>query len=784
MPSLTSELFVRLIDGVTRPAAAVSRAITGIGRAQANVNNMPLGQRMAEAAERNRQQLDAARGSMVDAAAAGYALARALSAPIGSAMEFETQLEDIGQKANIPQERLGALGKQIRTIGQDTNQAASDIANAVDTLVGMGASEEVALAAASPIGMAATAYRAASEDLASASYAAVENLKVPADQIGSALDAMAEAGKQGAFELRDMAQYFPSLGAAYQGLGQSGVDAVADLAAALQVVRKGTGDSSTAATNLGNVLQKIYAPGTVKKFKAAGVDIFDAMAKAAERGLTPIEAIAELTEKTLKGDLSKMGTLFEDAQVQSGMRALIQNMEEYRRIREEAMKAQGVVAADFERRMNTAAMASSRWRALTENLSVAIGSALLPALNDTVAAVSPVILQMTKFAEANPELTRNIIAATSALIGFRVAAIGVRWAALFMRGGILSVVGPIVRTGEAAKRAATSAIALQTALARGAAYSSWAKAGTAFKAIAMAAPGMSAFGAAIGTVAGALSAPVILGIAAVAGAGMAIYKYWDRISAVFTGVGRALAEQFSPAIEAVKPYLEWLSPIGEKIAAGWDLAKQALSAFGEWIGSFFTREVLTDEQAAQWEMAGYDAANRMVEAVKSAIGKLVDWFTGLPGMILDAIGSIDLGSLIKWPSPPAWLSRLWGGGTVEVPAPADPEKRATGGPVKRGRNYVVGDGGEPEFFTPGADGFITPFSKVEPFGSDGGGRGGRSAGGSGAARAPIHFAPQWNQNAPIYGVDDLERRFEEFSARQRDAFESLMAGSFSDTGDA
>ncbi|WP_223641524.1 phage tail tape measure protein, partial [Rhodobacter sp. TJ_12] len=217
-------------------------------------------------------------------------------------------------------------------------------------LAGRGANLDVAMAAAEPINRAATAYRASAEDLAAASWAAVDNLKVPANQIATALDMMAQAGKEGAFELKDMATYFPSLGAAYQGLGQSGTGAVADLAAALQVVRKGTGDASTAATNLANVLQKIYAPGTVKKFAEQGVDIFAEMEAAAKRGLTPIEAIAELTNRTLNGDLSKLGNLFEDAQVQAGMRSLIQNMDEYRRIRQEATQASGVVDKDFERR--------------------------------------------------------------------------------------------------------------------------------------------------------------------------------------------------------------------------------------------------------------------------------------------------------------------------------------------------------------------------------------------------------------------------------------------------
>lgn len=100
----------------------------------------------------------------------------------------------------------------------------------------------------SPIGRAATAYRAEIEDLAKAGYAAFDNLKVKAEDFGRALDVMAQAGKEGAFELKDMAQHFPSLTAAAQALKMGGLDGVAKLAAMLQIARKGAADGSEDAT--------------------------------------------------------------------------------------------------------------------------------------------------------------------------------------------------------------------------------------------------------------------------------------------------------------------------------------------------------------------------------------------------------------------------------------------------------------------------------------------------------------------------------------------------------
>ncbi|MEY4952837.1 MAG: hypothetical protein RL299_1261, partial [Pseudomonadota bacterium] len=421
--SVTSQLIMELLDRVTGPARKVASSVRGVNRAVkdgAGVN-VSMADRIASAQLRTQMSLDRARMGVVDTIGAYYLLRDAIAAPIRAAASFETSLEDIGQKAGIPVEKLGALGERIKQTARDTNQATSAIASAVDALVGRGAGTDVALAAAAPIGKAATAYRASTDDLASAAWAAVDNLKVPADQIETAMDMMAQAGKEGAFELRDMAQYFPGLGAAYQGLGESGVESVADLAAALQVVRKGTGDSASAATNLQNVLQKMRSPATVRAFKKMGVSLEKELTKAAEAGLTPIEAIAQITEKTLKGDLSKIGYLFEDAQAQAGVRSLIQGMEEYKRIREEASGAKGVVDADYERRIKTAAGAQDRWNASVERLNIALGTTLLPLLNDVLDGVIPVIEKIGELAEAHPELTRNITATVGGLIAFKGA---------------------------------------------------------------------------------------------------------------------------------------------------------------------------------------------------------------------------------------------------------------------------------------------------------------------------------------------------------------------------
>jgi len=505
---LQSTLRVALINAVSGPAQAVTRSLSQLNAAAA----------------RNTAALDGMRGRMAASLGMGYALARSLQAPVMAGVNFQTQLEDIGQKADIPVARLRALGAELQKVGRQTNQSGTDIATGMDTLMGMGASESDALGLLPAIGRAATAYNASIVDLSNAGYAALDNLKVPANQFAGALDAMALAGKAGAFELKDMSQYFPALGAGYQALGQKGVPAVADLAAALQIVRKGAGDSSEAANNLKNVIQKIKAPQTVKAFKEMGVNLEKELAKSAKRGLTPIEAIAEITNKALKGDLSKIGDLFSDAQVQAGLRPLIQNIDLYRQIRADAMKAQGVVQADYDRRIMTSRGALLRMKATLEGLSISIGSALLPAMNQVIDTFVPIINQISSLAETYPRATAAIIGTTASLIALRVALTGLRFVGLFAQGGLIA--------------AATGAVRMASALL------------TVLNPLAL------VRNALIGLRIAMLSTGVGAIVLAVAAGGLLIYNNWSNLVTLFSAFGSSFRKAVKPVLPIIRPIIK------------------------------------------------------------------------------------------------------------------------------------------------------------------------------------------------------------------------------------
>lgn len=737
--SETASLIVSLIDKVTGPARAASASIRGIADAARAADGTAMGRLNAAIATNNRA-LDVMRGRMVEAVAGFIGLREALRAPVSAAMGFETMLEDIGQKAGLSGAPLAALGQQIREVARQTNLSATEMGKSIDAVIGLGLNAPDALAIAPSIGKVAVAYRAAADDVGRAGVAALQNLKVAPTEIMAAFDAMAKAGKEGAFELKDMAQYFPQLTAQAQNLGIVGVKGVADLAAALQITRRGAGDASEAATNLRNVLQKIESPATRKNFKKFGIDVSKEVAAGLKAGVSPIETIANLTKRAMEKG-AKLSDLFEDAQVQSGLLALMQNIEEYRRIRSEAMKASGMVEEDFQRRIKTSAAAVARFQASIENLNIAIGTALLPGLTQLTDLLGEHANEVATLAEKYPAVTRSVVALTAGLMGLKVAGTAVAYGARLAWGGLLMVAkgallvaAPFMAMG----RAAAGAIALQRALGAmsGLKLGFFGTIATGLRGIVAALP---VVGAALAGVTAPVAATIAAVVAAVAAGAILIWKYWDRIVAVASGIAARLGEALAPVAGAIQPYLQpvldylgnMASWIGEKLAPIGSVIMEGLGSVGRWISELLTPERLDASGKADWAAWGYNLADGLVNSVMAKVNELVAWFSGLPGRIMAAVGSIDIGSLIKWPTLPSWLggggaqggagaasassgstptseaSSGSGGAPSATSTPKVEGARAWGGPVKADATYLVGEQG-PEFFTPDRGGTIVP----------------------------------------------------------------------------
>lgn len=445
-----------------------------------------------------------------------------------AAMDFSSGMVDIQQKAGLTNRETQAMAANILRMAKAAHQLPEDMRAGVDVLSGFGLDPRRAVQMIGPIGRLGTAFKVELSDGAAAAYANLNNLKVPLADTARALDIMAASGNAGAFEVKDMAKWFPSLTAQMQALGQKGVPAVSDLSAALQIARRATGDADSAANNIQNLLSKIQSPATIRAFqKNFGMDLPAALRRAYAQGKTPLEAIAELTQKATGGDLSKIGYAFEDMQAQSALRALIQNLDDYRRMRAEVSRASGVVDAAFGQR--EAQDASIQWKAFTSGLQtfgVIIGSRILPVANQLLAQVNALMVGVTDWADRNPRLASTLLTIGGGMALARIGLGGLQ----FALGSILKFVGPAYQAFTLLR---TSAVFLAQGVAR---------AGALMLANPM------------------IAAIVLIGVA-IAGAAYLVYTNWDKIKAAF-GAGVAWVKSALAALPA------WMKSIGSMMMDG------------------------------------------------------------------------------------------------------------------------------------------------------------------------------------------------------------------------
>lgn len=501
-----------------------------------------------------REDADKARDAGEKNLKAGALLAAPLILAGKAAADFQDGMTDIRQKADLSAAATQQLENRIMGAARAAGQMPEEMRKGVDFLAGAGLDTDRSIAMMQPIGRAATAYRAQIEDLSKASFSAVDNLKVPFQQTGLAIDMMAKAGKDGNFELQDMAMYFPQLTAAAQGLGQHGVGAVADLAAALQIARKGAGDSASAANNVQNLLAKINSNETIANFKKFGVDLPAALKKAYADGKTPLEAIADLTQKTTKGDLSQIPKLFNDMQVQNALRPLIQNMAEYRQIRADAMNAAGTVDDDFAIRSQNASAQARILAGDVQHVGVVLGEQLLPQVTAITGPIANLADGVVKWADTHKTAAGFLMQAIVGIAAFNLALGGTRLA-------ISGLLGPMaaIKNGLAWVRGfgiAAGVVEAEAPLLVGA-LGSIGAAGTAFGET------MAAAGAFM------LANPIILGITAIvavlAFAAPWIIKHWGAISAGAMAFGRSLIDSFQPVIRPVMGIVHFLGGVWNRL---------------------------------------------------------------------------------------------------------------------------------------------------------------------------------------------------------------------------
>lgn len=505
---------------------------------------------------------------------------------IGQAMDFEHEMRMFGNIANLSNDKLAEIRGQIKDLSAATNQSPGELLIALNDLTAKGLDPGRALASLGSIGKTATASGAAMGDLAATAFTLIDAMGLSPDDLPAAMDMLTQAGKEGSFELEDMAQYFPMLTAQAKSLGLVGKEGIATLGSALQIARKGAPDPSTAANNFQNFLAKVTAPETSDRFfKNYGISIEREMKKAVAAGKNPVEEMVMLINRLTGGDKFRIGELFGDMQVINFLNPMLQNLEEFDRIKKSALSAEGVVDEDFQRMMETGKESLKAVTLAAIRLGEAFGKTLLPAATAVMGAISPMISWASTMIDKYPAVGKLIgyfaigMGSVAAGIGIATAATWL-WNAALLSNPITWVVGGVVAGVAAIITYWTPITTFFSGL--------WGQ----LKAEAAAEWGRIVFG--LGLAWEGIKATFAAGVAAIVSFWTPISGFfsglWVTVANVFTGAWDGIVGGLATAWESIKTIFAagvsflvevWeRSPIGLLFKAGQEIAGWVGQAFG------------------------------------------------------------------------------------------------------------------------------------------------------------------------------------------------------------
>lgn len=587
------------------------------------------------------------RSGMFDTAAFGLAL----TAPIRSAVQFETAMLGIARQVEGARDESGKLtdvyfsmGKQIQQLGREIPYTTTEIAGMVTAGARMGIANDGLIEFTRLAAQMATAFDEVPEELADKMGKIGNNFKIPVTEIRGLADSINYLDDNALAKGGDIIEFMNRVGGTAPMIKISAQETAAFGSALLSLGER----SETASTAMNAVFSKLGAANTQSKPFRAMVKEIGLSTGDLGRGMQTdavgtiykvMDAIRKLPKVAKDGQTSQIdavATLF-GAEHWDTFSKLLEGRDELNRqlalstgntkyaeqIQDatkkadafaKAGKAAGSMQREFEARMQTTAAQGKTFSNALNVVAVNIGTVLLPAVNAIMAPIANIAMVIGDFASENQTLTKYVLGAAVALTALRFATLVSGFAWTFYRGALLSARLAMITTS-------INIGAMNAALA-----------GMAATGLASATAGL----AALRTRMAALSWGGVVAGARAAGAAMMAMSVTAGTSALAgmrafgTGILTALMNPLATArggfmaltgaIRAVGVALI-ANPIG-LIATG--IAVAGLLIYQHWqqVKAFFSG-------FAQGVMAGIGPAMPVFEGIKNSVMGIVQWFGAL-----------------------------------------------------------------------------------------------------------------------------------------------------------
>ncbi|EEZ7964403.1 phage tail tape measure protein, partial [Escherichia coli] len=526
-----TEQYNNQLERERQALARVTRARERYSRAQETAGKLKTGGALAIGA----------------AAAGGYAAGRFLQPAIGFGKEMSRVQALTRIDKNSPQ--FKALREQALKLGSETQFTASDAASGQSFLAMAGFTPQAIQAALPGVLNMALAGGVELGETADIGSNILTQFNLTADQMDRVGDTLTAAFTRTNTDLRALGETMKYTGPVAAKLGIS----LEEAAAMAGMLANNGLRGSDAGTAMRASLSRLASPpkAAADALKELGVSVADARGK-----MRPMEdVLVDLYKATQKYGQVDQVSFFKDIAGEEafvGLQTLVAaaGSGELQKLTRELQEARGeadrvakVMADNLDGDLKNL---DSAW----EGLRIRISDLVDGPLRSVTQWLTRVLEKITSLAQAHPVLTRQLLIAGGALLAM-TATIG----SLSLVIGVLYGKLATLRLGFDILTRSMNVVRVLPAL--------WG----------MVTGSVSLLGGAIG----ALFSPVGLIVAALAGAAVLIWKYWDPIRAFFAGVFSGIMERLTPLRETFERFGPVFDAIGSGISQVFNWFKSLLS---------------------------------------------------------------------------------------------------------------------------------------------------------------------------------------------------------------
>lgn len=486
----------RLSEALNRNVVSYKRNIAQIQNTQGSVSGLAARyaklslemektnalQNKYRALQERRENLRTARSSIQAEMVQTAVPAFALSLPIQQAIQFESSMADVAKTMDGMRDDNGNLTAQYYAMEQAVKDMAREIPVSHNEIAGLfAAAGQQGLTDLSEIqeftkmsAQMAVAFGMSNEQAADAIGGYRSAMGLSFEETRSMLDLMNQYANTSSATEEDIANVVRRIG----GLGGVAGMAAKPMTALSATLVSMKVPPEQAATGIKNLLLALTAGKAATKnqsiaFKKLGFDtvkLSKAMQKDAPNAilkvLNALKKLPEYERLSTMQEIFGKESLGPIAPMLKQLDLVTKNLE----ICADETQFAGAMAKEASARWNSTAGQLQRFKNASNEVAINIGSALLPAINDTIGAVSPLVNRFADYAKENPEVIKYTVGTAGALLGVKMACLVTMYAvnglrSVYTRAKTASLAFSLVTNRQTLAMSAHKAVMLASAAA-------------------------------------------------------------------------------------------------------------------------------------------------------------------------------------------------------------------------------------------------------------------------------------------------------------------------------